>query len=61
MRDPARIPKVLEAIRAVWLAHPDLRLGQIIDNAATQPEGGRIDVFYIDDETLLARLQPKRN
>ena len=30
MRDPKRIPEMLEAIRDVWEAHPDLRLGQLI-------------------------------
>jgi hypothetical protein len=32
MRDPARVPRVLEALRAFWLAHPDLRLCQIVGN-----------------------------
>lgn len=30
MRDPRRIPQVLEAVRAFWEQHPDLRLGQLI-------------------------------
>ena len=30
MRDPERIPKVLEAIREVWERNPNLRLGQIV-------------------------------
>jgi hypothetical protein len=32
MRDPARIPRVLEALREFWQAHPDLRFCQIVGN-----------------------------
>jgi hypothetical protein len=32
MRDPARVTRVLEALREFWLAHPDLRLCQIVGN-----------------------------
>lgn len=46
MRDPARIPVVIEALRAYWLAHPDMRLGQIIANAVHS------NVFYIEDGNL---------
>lgn len=32
MRDPARIDRVIELLRAAWHASPDLRLGQLISN-----------------------------
>lgn len=48
-RDPARIDIVLAALRAYWLANPDLRLGQIVVNAA---DGG--DPFGIEDDALMA-------
>ena len=47
-RDPARIDIVLAALRAYWTANPDLRLGQIVVNAAS---GG--DPFSVEDEVLM--------
>jgi len=32
VRDPNRVPELLEALRSYWTAHPDLRLGQILGN-----------------------------
>jgi hypothetical protein len=32
MRDPERIDKVLEVIRIIWKANPDLRLTQLVLN-----------------------------
>jgi uncharacterized protein YihD (DUF1040 family) len=32
MRNPKRIPNILERLRKVWEAQPDLRLGQLIEN-----------------------------
>ncbi len=55
MRDPARIPFILDHLRKVWEAHPDLRLGQLVVNAATvRPQ---LDPFYIEDEELIGRLE----
>lgn len=34
MRDPNRIPEILETVKTLWEANPDLRLGQLIINAA---------------------------
>jgi hypothetical protein len=41
----------------VWLQHPDLRFGQLIDNLySSVPEtpmvGGRIDIFIVEDTVL---------
>jgi hypothetical protein len=55
MRDPARIPAILDRLRKVWEAHPDLRLGQLVVNGATvRPQ---LDPFYIEDEALITRLE----
>lgn len=65
MRDPARINKVLEAIRAYWLTYPDLRLGQIVVNvcgtAVSTRDRGSIpfetsDIFYMEEDEFLAGL-----
>ena len=51
MRDPERIPEILERIRKVWSQAPDLRLGQMIVNAA-----GR-DPFYVEDEDMAQAIE----
>jgi len=52
MRNPSRIPKLLEAIKKYWEQYPDLRLGQIVVNM-TEP--GK-DPFYLEDDELYARI-----
>jgi hypothetical protein len=52
MRDPARIPRVLEALRAYWLAHPDLRLCQLIGNFLE-------DTSVPDSESALYLREPQ--
>lgn len=53
MRDPARIDRILEKLRAYWKKYPDMRLGQIVENAT--PEGE--DVFNVEDD-VVERLLP---
>lgn len=52
MRNPDRIPIVLEEIRKTWELTPDLRLGQLIVNMAR-----KIDPFFIEDEDLIRELK----
>jgi len=49
MRDPNRIPRILDLLRDYWVANPDLRLAQIIVNATgeTAPV-----VFYAEDDVI---------
>ena len=42
----------LDVLEVVWRAHPELRLGQLIVNAA-----GTINPFYVEDEVLLEGLE----
>jgi hypothetical protein len=49
--DTARIDAVLLALSTAWRANPDLRLGQLVVNAA-----GDADPFYLEDDELLAGL-----
>lgn len=61
MRDPNRIPQVLNALALYWKEHPDLRLGQIISNAQSTHRinnglADTQDVFYFEDEDLLKTL-----
>lgn len=53
MRDPARIPRILEKVHHLWEANPDWRLGQIISNSLY--ESGISDrpyIFYVEDAVL---------
>lgn len=51
MRDPARIPRILEALRVEWEKTPDLRLGQLLCNAARVP--APYQLYYVRDEELV--------
>jgi hypothetical protein len=51
-RDPNRIPGILKRIQVVWEKYPDLRLGQMVWNAAHP-----YDSFNIEDEYLVKRLE----
>lgn len=53
MRDPQRITRVLQEVALYWIKHPDLRLGQIISNAASRFGG---DPFHMEEEELLLAL-----
>lgn len=61
MRDPARIDRILEAVREVWTGHPDLRLGQILVNAI-HPSRPCPQIFYAEDDVaergLTSATQP---
>ena len=52
MRNPDRIPIVIDELHKYWTAHPDLRLAQIIVNLSE-----RLDAFYFEDDQLLNRLK----
>jgi len=50
MRDPNRIPVVLDKLREFWELYPDWRLGQLFNNL--QSIIGH-DMFYMEDEMLI--------
>lgn len=59
MRDPARIPEMLELLGELWKRFPDQRLGQLVSNAARTQYPAIEDVFGIEDNCLkegIARL-----
>lgn len=49
------IIKFCEMLKALWLAHPDLRFGQLIDNVL--PNDGPDLLFYFDDDKLVNFLK----
>lgn len=42
------IPDVLDAVRVLWELHPELRLGQLLENLSQKTL-----VFYLEDAVLL--------
>lgn len=52
MRDPARIDEMLDLVRGIWKRQPDLRLGQLLYNAARMREANLHDSFSIEDGDL---------
>lgn len=55
-RDPARIDIVLEEIRSYWHRNPDLRLAQIVGNAASRAGYGN-GGYGMEDDVLLNNLR----
>ena len=51
-RDKGRFGEILSKLEKVWNQYPDLRLGQLLVNVC-----GKSDLFMIEDEELLERLQ----
>lgn len=49
------INAIVEALREVWQAHPDLRLGQLISNTAKKVN---VDVFYMLDDQVYNFMDP---
>lgn len=57
MRNKKRIVPILLKIAKVWSSNPDLRLCQLLYNAATREINSPIDLFYLEDEDLLRGLK----
>lgn len=59
-RPKSRIEPILKRLQIAWESNPDMRLGQLICNAASdiRKDG---DPFYIEDEALIRSIEnPKR-
>lgn len=62
MRDPNRIPEILDELGRVWMENPDWRLGQILANGLRPPgHPGRGEetswLFYTEDDDVLEALR----
>ncbi len=57
MRDPKRIPDILNLIGRLWVENPDLRIGQLLHNAAWLGGHKNSDIFYAEDDIVLKGLQ----
>ncbi len=56
MRDIKRIPRMIVKLEQLWTKHPDLRLGQLIDNISAWGQSGssrrldRSQIFNLEDD-----------
>ena len=53
-RDPKRIPKYIERLRAIWETFPDWRLSQLFVNILRYLPR---DPFYMEDEEFMQMLE----
>ena len=64
MRDPKRIPRLIEKLGYVWIQNPDIRLCQLVTNlgsnhgmVATALDSRLVvDVFHVEDDLIEAEL-----
>jgi len=61
MRDIDRIEPLLGLIKLLWIAYPDMRLGQLIYNAAAITGWGSNDIFYLEDDQLYKGIKELMN
>ena len=54
MRDPERIPRVLEKVAELWRMYPDWRLGQLLANVASWRD---TDVWDMEDDELAEEIE----
>ena len=58
MRDPKRIPRILSELQRIWEKYPELRLGQLLENAKYENNSEiKVDLFYLEDDDLVLRLK----
>jgi hypothetical protein len=58
MRDLARIARIAAKLTTLWRVHPDMRLGQLVENIC--PHGAKEaytgGVFSVEDDIMEARI-----
>ena len=50
MRNPDRIPEMLNLLGVLWAKNPDARLGQLIATATWKGGWRQPDLFYCEDD-----------
>ena len=57
MRNPKRIEPLLNLIKKIWEKQPDLRLTQLLSNAAlSSGEWSDNDLYHLEDDKLYKAL-----
>jgi hypothetical protein len=57
IRDPRRIPKILEQLKRTWKKYSYLRLGQLLYNAFYFKQQNFDNLFYTEDEKLIETIK----
>ena len=57
-REPERIERILAVIKEIWQRFPDLRLGQLLNNAVPELE---TNLFYTEDTITEEKLTEFKN
>ena len=52
MRDPGRIYRIASILTEIWRRKPDLRLCQLLSNAASEAGWEQPDTFHLEDDKL---------
>ncbi len=56
MPEVDNITEILEALRDAWIAHPGMRLTQLIESAAAMYDPS-LEPFYLEDKHMLEGLK----
>ena len=59
MRDPERIPMILQALERRWREEPDQRLCQLLVNLTGDLSSAPSPIWGLEDGELLRRLGPE--
>lgn len=61
MRDPKRIPEMLNELKGIWSSFPDLRLGQLLLNVMHNPQlsadQSEQKFYYMEDDELIKMIR----
>jgi len=57
VRDPKRIKKVLVRLAKIWSKHPDMRLGQLLENVFPNTDRDYISAYHIEDEEYISTIE----
>ena len=53
MRERARVRRILKMLKEIWESNPDIRLGQLFQNALA----GAPELYWIEDDELERHLR----
>jgi len=56
-RNPKRVKKVLVRLAKIWSKHPDMRLGQLIENVFPNTDRDYISAYAIEDEEYIKTIE----
>jgi uncharacterized protein YihD (DUF1040 family) len=57
MRDPNRIPRIIEKLSKTWQKTPDLRLGQLVEIIYSKRHEKEWNLFNLEDDAFEQALE----